>query len=252
MKKLLYIAIAISTLSICGCAKQKSKENLTFEELKSNTQTALKKKQYNDAADALECIIARFSDRPDIAKYKLALAQAYFKIGRFPSAYELYNHYNQFYPSDKSAEIAKYRAIKSKFYQTLKMDCDQTTTLEASNLCDEYLQNPSYTKYQKDVRDIQHTCQQKLIDKEIYVFNFYLKKGKYQAANNRLKYLEKEYLPKDKDLDARLLYMKCQLAKKEKNQDHLNETLIKLSRDYPESKYSHMAKALITEPTFFF
>lgn len=252
MKKLLYVIFAIATISICGCAKQKNKEDLTFEELKSNAQASLKKKQYNEAADALECIIARFSDRPDIAKYKLALAQAYFKIGRFPSAYELYNHYNQFYPSDKNAEAAKYKAVVSKFYQTLKMDCDQSATIETTKLCDEYLQNLSYKKHKKDVQDILYTCQQKLIDKEVYVFNFYLKKGKYQAANSRLKYLEKEYLPKDKTLDARLLYLKCQLAKKEKNQNNLNETLIKLSHDYPESKYSHMAQALVSEPTFFF
>lgn len=244
--------MVLSTLLICGCAKQKSKDELTFEELKANTKTALKKKQYNDAANALETIVARFSDRPDIAKYKLALAQAYFKIGRFPSAYELFNHYNQFYPSDKNAENAKYRAIKSMFYQTLKMDCDQTSTIETTKLCDEYLKNPSYIRYQKDVQDILYTCQQKLINKEIYVFNFYLKKGKYQAANSRLKYLEKEYLPKDKSLDARLLYLKCQLAKKEKNNTYLNETLTKLSHDYPESKYSQLAKALVAEPTFFF
>jgi outer membrane assembly lipoprotein YfiO len=252
MKKILYLVIALFPLLICSCAKQKGKDELTFEELKHNTKVALQKKQYNDAAEALETIVARFSDRPDIAKYKLALAQAYFKIGRFPSAYELYNHYNQFYPSDKSAECAKYRAIKAKFYQTLKMDCDQSTTIETTKLCDEYLQNSSYKKYQKDVLDILYTCQQKLINKEIYVFNFYLKKGKYQAAHSRLKYIEKEFLPKDKNLDARLLYLKCQLAKKEKNSNSLNETLIKLSHDYPESKYSQMAKALVAEPTFFF
>jgi outer membrane assembly lipoprotein YfiO len=252
MKKLLAIFAIFSVLLICGCAKQKSKDDLTFDELKSNVKTALKHKQYNDAANTLETIISRFSDHPDIAKYKLALAQAYFKIGRFPSAYELYNHYNQFYPSDKNAENAKYRAVKSMFYQTLKMDCDQTTTIETTKLCDEYLQNPYYKKYQNEIRDILYTCQQKLINKEIYVFNFYLNKGKYQAAHSRLKYLEKEYLPKDKNLEARLLYLKCQLAKKEKNNNSLNESLIKLSHDYPESKYSQMAKSLVATPTFFF
>lgn len=252
MKKLLSVLILLSAILICGCAKQKGREDMSFEELKSNTVTALKKKHYNDAAEALETIIARFPDRSDIAKYKLALAQAYFKIGRFPSAYELYSHYNQFYPSDKNAENAKYRAIKSMFYQTLRTDCDQTTTAETTKLCEEYLNNTTYMKYKKDVEDILYTCQQKLINKEIYVFNFYIKRGKYQAARTRLTQLEKEYSSKDKTLDARLLYLKCQLAQKENNNTFLNETLIRLSKDYPESKYTQMAQSLVTSPSFLF
>jgi outer membrane assembly lipoprotein YfiO len=252
MKFKLSALALFAAILISGCAKQKSKEELTFEELKSNAQVALKNKKFQDAAEMLETIVARFSDRPDIAKYKLALAQLYYKEGRFPSSYELYNHYSQFYPGDINAEVAKYRAVMAKFNQTLRNDCDQTTTIETLQLCNEYLQNHNYQKYVQKVKDIQYTCQNKLINKEIYVFNFYLKRGKYEAANNRIKHLEKEFLPNYKSLEAQLLYMKCQVAQKTKNIDTLKETLNKLSSDYPETRYAQMAQTLTSSPKFIF
>jgi outer membrane protein assembly factor BamD len=252
MKTRLSVLTLLAAILLSGCAKQKSKEELTFKELKSNAQVALKNKDYREAAEMLETIIARFSDHADIAKYKLALAQLYDKEERYPSSYELYSHYSKFYPGDINAETAKYRAIMAKFNQTLRDDCDQTATTEALNLCNEYLQNNSNQKYAKKVKDVQHTCQNKLINKEIYVFNFYLKRGKYESANSRLAHLEKEFLPKDKSLEARLLYLKCQLAQKTKKSEILKENLSRLATDYPETRYAHMAQALTSAPKFIF
>lgn len=252
MKNKLFVLIGFVAVLLTGCAKQKSKEELSFEELKTNAVVALKNKKYQDAAEMLETMIARFSDRPDIAKYKLALAQIYDKEERFPSSFELYNHYSQFYPGDLRAETAKYRAVTAKFNQTLRDDCDQTITAEAIKLCDEYLAAYSNQKHAKRVQDIKFTCQQKLVNKEIYVFNFYLKRGKYEAAGIRLKQLERDFLSKDKSLDAQLLYLKCKLAQKTKKTDTFNQSLEQLERRYPETKFTQMAQALNSPVKFIF
>ncbi len=196
--------------------------------------------------------MARFSDQQDIAQHKLALAEIYFKLGKFPSAYELYSHFAQFYPSDEKAEYAKYQAILSKFYQTLRLDCDQTTTLETTRLCREYLGNSSFKGYINDVRDIQNTCEQKLIDKEVYVFNYYLKQKKYQAAQNRIKTLEKEYLPKNPKLEDRILYLKCQLAKAQRKHQEFKETFDLLTTKYPLSQFTQLAQGHKKKTSNFF
>lgn len=246
-----------SILSLClgllvSCAKQKKKEDMTFDELRSKAFASLEKKHNDDAAEYLEQIISQYQDRQDISKYKLLLAGIYFKSGKYQSSCELYENFNQFYPSDTRAEYSKYRAVLAKFYQTLRSDCDQTPTEETTKLCQEYMQNPEYKKYRTDVSDIQNTCEHKLIDKEIYVYDFYLNRGEYAAAKNRLKYLKENYLTKKSSLEPRLLYLESKLAKKEKDIAHAKNILDKLNKQFPESQYTTMTHALIEKPSFLF
>lgn len=247
-----YALLLCTLVAFVGCAKQKKKEEMSFDELRHKAFACLEKKHRDEAAEYLEQIVAQHPDRADIAKYKLLLAEVYFKAGKYPSAYELYDHYNQFYPADTRAEYAKYRSILSKFYQTLRSDCDQTQTEETVKLCQEYLDVSAYKKYANDVSDINKTCEHKLIDKEVYVFNFYLKQGEYEAASGRLKHLHEAYLPKNQALEARLLYLESQLAKKQKNLALVKENVEKLNTKFPESQFTPMTQALLTKQSFLF
>jgi len=248
---LLILSLGAATF-ICGCSKQKSRNELGYEELKQQAYADLGNKKEDSAAEYLEEIVTRFSDRQDVSQHKLALAETYFKLGKFPSAYELYNNFAQFYPSDENAEYAKYRAVLSKFYQTLNPNCDQSTTIEATKLCKEYLDTPAYKKYSSDIRDIQNTCEFKLIDKEVYVFNFYLNQKKYTAAQNRINALEKEYLPKNPSLEPRILYLKCQLAKKQKKNSEFKQHLEQLLIKFPDSQFTQLAHGIKNKPTDIF
>lgn len=244
--------IMAAMLFLCGCSKQTSKNELNYNELKEHAYAELDKKQNEQAAEYLEEMLMRFSDQQDISQHKMSLAEIYFKLGKFPSAYELYSNFAQFYPSDEKAEYARYQAILSKFYQTLKLDCDQTTTMETTRLCKEYLENPSFKQYTTDVRDIQNTCELKLIDKEIYVFNYYLKQGKYKAAENRIKALEKDFLPKNPKIEDRILYLKCQLARTQKKNQEFKETFDLLSTKYPHSQFTQLAQGRKKKTSDFF
>ena len=102
------------------CAKEEKKiEDLSFQELKQKTLSALQNNKYKDAIQPLDTIISQHSERPDISKYKLLLANSYFETGNLPAAHQMYEHFTQFYPSDKKTEYAMHQAIRSKFYQTL-------------------------------------------------------------------------------------------------------------------------------------
>lgn len=247
-----YALLLLAITLTLGCAKQKSKEEMNFDELRTKTFACLEKKRNDEAAEYLEQIIAQNPDRSDIAKYKLLLAEVYFKTGKYPSAFELYDHYSQFYPADIRAEYAKYRSILAKFYQTLRTDCDQTQTEETTKICQEYLDNQTYKKYANDVTDINKTCHHKLIDKEVYVFNFYLKQGEYEAAKGRLQHIRESFLSKNPHLEARLLYLESQLAKKQKNIALVKENIEQLNAKFPESQFTPMTQALLTKQSFLF
>ncbi|MFC1894618.1 outer membrane protein assembly factor BamD [Candidatus Dependentiae bacterium] len=256
LKKTFAYSVSILVLLIlCSCSKQedpKTIENLNFDELKKRTLSSLENKKNDQAIAFLEKIVAEHPDKENIYEYKLMLADCYFDTGNLPSSYELYKHYYEFYPSDSKAEYATYRSILSKFYQTLQPDCDQSDTLQSINLCKNYLENTQFGQYQNDIKDIQHTCERKLIDKEVYVYNFYLKKGNYKAAKNRLTHLKKNYLDKNPSLDARLLFLESKLAQKEKDKTILNEKIEKLLDKYPNSHFTKMAQRLVNKTTFVF
>ena len=220
---------------------------MNFEELKEKTEAFLEKKRYDNATELLEQIIARYPDKQEIHTYKMLLADTYFKLGKYSSSAHLYDHYQNYYPSDNKAEYAKYQAVLSQFYQTLKTDCDQTPTQETIKICSSYLQNSHYQKYRKDVLDIQNTCEHKLISKEIYVFNFYLKNEQYDAAKNRLNYLRSHYLPKKNTLEPQILYLECKLAQKQRNEQTIQKNLEELFAKYPQSEYARMSQSLITK-----
>ena len=245
--------LTIGLLLLASCAKQpKDKDEMGFDELKKNSLVSLEKKKYDEAAKHLERIVAKYPEHENAHKHKLALADTYFKMGKYPAAEKIYSHYSNYYPSDPKAEYARYKSIRSQFYQTLRVDCDQTATEQTIKLCNTYKDNANFQKYSKDVTDIQNTCEHKLINKEIYVYNFYLKQQKFDAAQNRLDYLRTNFLDKKKSIEPRVLYLECKLAQRQKKTVDLEQKLEQLFSKFPQSQYTRMAQSLVTRGKFRF
>ena len=248
-----FLLIAIALL-LPGCGKQQE-QDATKDDLKEKAIALYKKNKVEDASAALETLVAKYPDDPQIHTYKLALADMYFKQSNYPSSFTMYEHYSTYYPAEKKAEYAQYHSILSKFYQTLRADCDQTATEETIQLCKQYLDRLVHQKYRKDVADIQNTCEHKLINKEIYVYNFYLKQGQYEAAKIRLNNLKQQYLLKKKTIEPQLLYLECKLANQKndaESADLMKKNLEELTKRYPDSQYTHMAEAIVSPQKFIF
>ena len=163
------------TLTSCSKQQQAKRQKQTQKTLRHKAYTLLKENKHEQAIETLELFVNKYPDASNIGKFKILLADLYFKRGKYPQAQMLYQHYRQNYPADKKAEYAQYRSILSTFYQTLQTDCDQSLTQHAVNLCKLYLDRVIFQKFRKDVADIKNTCEHKIINKEVYVYNFYLK-----------------------------------------------------------------------------
>lgn len=242
-----FFGVALLALFLSSCAKQKTKDEMSFEELKENAFVALEKKHLEDAAEYLETMISQHAEKPNIATYKILLADTLFRLEKYPAAHELYEHYNQFYPSDEKAEYAKYQSILAQFNQTLRPDCDQTPTENAIKLCREYLNDNSYITYRSDVISVQQTCQRKIIDKEVYIFDFYVHQKKYAAAEKRLESLKEKYLPNNPSLEARLLFLESKLAHRQRNKELVAKNLQILASKFPDSEFLEKGNALIAK-----
>jgi len=253
-----FLFVALATLfSGCGkAATTKKPEEMAFNELKTRVMDLLNKRKNEQAIVHLEQLIASYPENQDIFEYKFILADLYLKVGRLDEAYSLYTHYTMMYPSESRAEEAHYKSILSKFYQTLKLSkkCDDTDTQYTLAQCKSYLKKRSFQKYTKDVKDIQHTCERRLIDKEIYVFNTYLRRSKFLSARNRLDGLRKNFLDRYPSIEAQILYLESKLAHKQKKGEVAKQKVEVLFAKFPESRFTKMAHSMISakKRTFIF
>lgn len=237
-------------LILSGCAKEKQKEDLTLDEIKAKTTAFLKKQDFEQAAEHLQLMITKFPEDPKIGNYKISLANCKFNNAEYESAFQLYENFHQYYPSDKRAEYAKYKAALSKFRQSLEFDRDQTATSAALQACKNYQDIPTYQKYRTEIAAAHEQCLQKLVDKEVSICKFYIKHGKMQAATKRLEQARKMF-GLHKDLEAQLLYLECKLANKTNDHQMFDEKLEILSKNFSASPYIKMAENLIKKPVDF-
>jgi outer membrane assembly lipoprotein YfiO len=237
-----------------GCGKNvKKPEEMGFAELKGQALACIDKKKDENAIVYLERLVSEYPENQDIFEYKFMLADLYLKVGRLDAAYKLYKNYARLYPSESRAEESHYKSILSKFYQTLKIskDCDDSDTHTTLKQCKAYLTNTLFHKYRDDVRDIQYTCERRLIDKEVYVFNTYLRRKKFQSAQNRIEYLRNNFLEKIPTLEAQILYLESKLAYKKKDQGVVKQKIETLFEKYPESRFTKMAHSMVSSKRTF-
>lgn len=252
-KRALFVVVVLATL-IGGCGKQvKNPEEMSFAELKGHALASIGKNKDENAIVYLERLVCEYPEHQDIFEYKFILADLYLKVGRLDAAYKLYKNYTKLYPSEARAEESHYKSILSKFYQTLKIskDCDDSDTHTTLKQCKAYLSNTLFHKYRDDVRDIQYTCERRLVDKEVYVFNTYLRRKKFQSAQNRIEYLKNNFLAKMPTLEAQILYLESKLAYKKKDQGVVKQKIERLFEKYPESRFTKMAHSMVSSKKIF-
>lgn len=238
-----------------GCAKKKETKpspESSFDQLKGQIVFAQEKKKLTLLTQHLEQMIREHSEHSDIPLFKLQLAETYLQAGNLASAYTMFKHFSKMYPAHEKAEYANYKAIVAQFYQTLKInrDCDTTETEKTIALCKEYLDNEKLQAYVPDIRDIHETCFARLVDKEVYIFNHYIRHAKYQSAEKRLVKIKEHYLSKDQSLEPRILFLECKLAQCTKNDSLASDDLRLLSEKYPTSQFTRMAENLNNKSFF--
>ena len=246
-----YLAGLTTLIVLSGCGKrEKLIEEMNFKELAAKSEDAIDRNKEESAIPYLERIVLHHSDDQHAAEYKLKLADLYLKSGRHEAAYVVYENFANLYPAHPKVEYAHYKQILAKFYQTLKLHeaCDATLAEQAVDLCKGYLKNDKFVAHRQDVSDIVTTCQNRLLDKEVYIFSGYLRRGKFNSAKTRLAHLKEKYGKDNKELEPRLLFLECKLAHKQNDKQQEEKLFNDLLEQYPESQFTHMAQGFMQKP----
>jgi len=215
--------------------KKKRFGQLGYEELKKEKDRQIARGDHYLAIKYIEQMIPLCTDLGELSSIMLELADLLFKSELFVKAERLYKEFLSMYPGDPKAEYASYQAIVCCHKQTSDFFRDQTKTKEAIELAHEFIARKEvFTTHLEDVVKILQTCQEKMMQSEMNVFNFYIKQGNFLAAQTRLDNIGKEYIPILPHNEPLILQAACTLAEKQNDLVLLAEKKSDLQERFPE------------------
>jgi outer membrane assembly lipoprotein YfiO len=208
-------------------------KDMSLDNLLCAKEYAIALGQLEDASLYLERILQITEDQQILKTARLELADVYFDMGAFAKAGKHYGEYIVFYPGSLYREYAEYKAILCRFYQTLEHDRDQSKTKETLDLIQAYLDEVGNKEYIGEIKNIQRLCYQKIVDKEIYVINYYAKQKSFNAAQTRLNSVRSLYAQTVQDLEPQLLVLEMSLAEQQKDTEMFERKRKELINQYP-------------------
>lgn len=143
--------------------------------------------------DLLIRLIALSDNHAGVKEYKLKLADTYYNAHHIEKAAAHYEDFAVLYPSSKETEYVLYKAVACMFELSLDADRDQTNTKKSIALVKEFLKYAKKLELIEEAKTILKTCYHRLYEHEVYVFNFYLKKKNFDAAQLRIEYIKKSF-----------------------------------------------------------
>lgn len=209
-------------------------KEMTEKELRSCADLALGLESYEDALRYLERLKIVTKSSTTVKELKLEIADLHFEQGALKVSAQEYEEFLKLYPGDKQAEYAQYKGLLSNFYAMLEADRDQTATHNTIKLADSFLdKSDRYKQYNKDVESIKYSCYERLYDHEVVVFDYYMSKGSFKAAETRLTSITKNYSKKLPDTEPKTLHLAYRLADAQGKTKEAQKIQYRLASKFP-------------------
>ncbi len=198
----------------------------------------------------LNTLMNTYESSEFLAKSKLLVADSWYREGGahgLAQAEAEYKDFILFYPAMEEAAEAQEKVCKIHYQQMEKADRDPVHEIRAEDECRAVLVNFPNSKFAPEAQQLLRNIQENMAEGEYKVGRFYLTKGSYPAAANRLQTLVEEYPLYSKADEA--LWSAAESYERlgtQFRQQQIRE-LTKLVREYPLSARVDAAKAKLQE-----
>ena len=221
------------------------------QDLREAANICLRLKEYDDVLTYLRQMIKITQSSTVVKTVKLEIADVYFQQGNLKIAAKLYEEYISLYPGDKkTAAYAEYKQLLSSNSLRLEDDRDQTMTLKTKILADLFLekQGTFVKQYAPYVEAIKHDCNSQLYKHDVTVFDYYLKKKSFKAAEVRLDAIKTNFLSKRPDLEPEIVNCELRVAQAKNDSVKIAELSEKLAQKFPDYAGTQMAQGKKGKP----
>ena len=188
------ILLSCLILAATGCSTKKRKlESMGHAELLQKGLDQAEKGNMPGALSALQLVKDRYPYTESAITASLKLADTYYGMGEYNTAYNFYSEFEALHPKDSHIPYIQFQKGMCSFKQIRGFDREQSNarvaSIEFSKLIARYPDND----YSIKARRYNRECLLNLSKFEIYTGNFYFNQGKYYAALKRYSYAVKNY-----------------------------------------------------------
>jgi outer membrane protein assembly factor BamD len=250
MKAKYYIPIAvvvISALLLIGCASKKKNVQAAPRDpaaLYTDGMVLFNGGKYKEAIEVFTRLKDYFpSDELYAPKADLRIADCDFFRKEYPESITRYLEFKKQYPFHPDIPYAEYQLGLCYYRQVLSLDRDQKATARALTAFQNVVVNYPNTVFAQKSEEKIVFCQRRLAENELYVADFYLRRGKYPAAEKRASSALAKY-PDSGIKDRALYYLALALHKQQRDPEALTP-LTFLVRDYPQSLFAKPGEKLL-------
>ncbi|MBW2707946.1 MAG: outer membrane protein assembly factor BamD [Deltaproteobacteria bacterium] len=124
---------------------------------------------------------------------ELKMADAYYEKGQYVEARDEYAEFEKMHPRNKNVPYVVYQQGMCYFSESAAIDRGQANTYKAREEFERLIKRFRKSNYTEHARRKVRECYIKLAEHELYVGDFYFKKGTYQPAMDRYLYLIAHY-----------------------------------------------------------
>lgn len=234
MKKILAILVLVCVSFFASCASAPKKVEKPAD-LYVEGVNLMNAKKYDKAIEKFIQIRENFPFDPISFIATVKLGDAYFEKKDYVQAVTIYEDFFNAHPEDENIPYVLKKLGECYERLSLSFDRDQAYTIKAIERYTYLLNRYPTTTYAKEADKKRDALIQKIIDREIYIGEFYYKTFQYNAAITRLEYVLKKY-PNANGTD-KVLYFLAQSYKKMGNHKKAEGYYEQLRSQYPDSRF---------------
>lgn len=264
--QLLFLLLAICSLLFVSCSEYTAVLKSNDYEYRYETAKALYMDgHYRQAAELFGMLLAPLKGTQYGEESLFMLAESNMRAKDYESAAMFFKKYYQVYPKGQYMEMARYNSGYALYKQTADVRLDQTSTIEAINEYQSFLDYCPNTDLKEQAQQVIYELQDKLVKKEYLSAKLYYDLGTYTinciyggnnyeacivTAQNALKDYPYASPSLREDLSILILRAKYHLARQsveEKRLERFRETIDEyyaFRNDFPESQYLKEAQTL--------
>ncbi len=240
------VIVLIIALLLIGCAGKKKTQASPKDPavLYTEGMVLFNKGRYADATEIFTRLKDYFpSDELYAPKADLRIADCYAFRKEYPEAITRYMEFKKQYPFHPDIPYVEYQTGLCYYRQVLSKDRDQRATVRALTAFQNVVANYPGSVFAEKAQEKIIFCRRRLAENELYVAQFYLRQGKYVAAEKRSFATLAKYPACGVD-DEALYCLALALHKQERNAEALTP-LTRLVGNYPQSTFAKPGKKLL-------
>jgi len=214
-------------------------------------QEAMKEKNYEEARVYFDLVTARYPFLDAARTAELRIADISYDKEEYPEARDKYQQFLKLHPTHPEVDYAAFRAAMTNYQEIPKdffilppsYEKDQTPVKNALRAMEDFIRQYSKSKYVEEAKKTHTEVRRRLCQHELYVANFYAKRGKWQAVVGRLDTLLRNYPGAGYDEEA--LFGIYDAYVKMHDDGRAQETLRRIVSTLPGTKAAERAQKLL-------